>query len=593
LSKKSKTGGTQNQGDPGVNPGRKRILVCSNAYPPHFIGGAELIAHYQAKAMKKLGHEVAVFAGDEQSRAGRYSLRKEAFDGLTVHRVSLIAQDYRPDFVNFYHPTVERRFDDLLDAFSPDVVQMHNLIGLSCGLIHRAKRRGIRTVVTLHDHWGFCYRNTLLKPGDEVCRDYAQCASCMSSIFDEGGRDIPIRMRRDFLAIQLSEADTFVVPSRYLAGAYRRAGIPESKIRVIGYGIDLDKFRTLSKAKMKGAVRFTFIGYLGRHKGVHTLLEALSFLGGKDRVRVNIVGVGDQSDSYVQQVKRMGWGDVVKFWGRVDNRRIEKVYCETDVLILPSIWPENQPVTITEAMAARIPVIASRIGGIPELVEEGSTGYLFDAGDASQLAGKMMEFIAHPERLDRFGENSYHKIEPHTFENQVEKILKVYVEDLETETKDRADVVVGCIGKHVDPECRRAMESSFGEDASPCCRFVLSEWMQEDHLRRSDLVWVVDRSVGLPDVIAGLRNQLPLVVPEENTELTELCRSANCGLYYRDAHEARACLEYLVYNESAARAIGRNGYRFFKERGYERSFSARRHSVVSSSKMPMTPSGNY
>src|SRR5208337_832744 len=117
-----------------------------------------------------------------------------------------------------------------------------------------------------------------------------------------------------------------------------------------------------------------FIGYLGEHKGVHVLINALRRID-KRRMTLNIAGDGALMDTYRQQVRSLGLEDTVKFWGKVAD--IERIYAQTDVLILPSIWPENQPLTIIEAMSSGIPVIASDIGGIPELVDDGIDGYLF------------------------------------------------------------------------------------------------------------------------------------------------------------------------------------------------------------------------
>ena len=103
---------------------------------------------------------------------------------------------------------------------------------------------------------------------------------------------------------------------------------------------------------------------------------------------------------------------MVKFWGKIPN--IEEAYAHTDVFVLPSIWPENQPVTITEAMAAHIPVIASDCGGIPELIENGKTGFLFAPGNAMDLAAKMDELIHHPGKMQLFGDAGYHKIKNFT-----------------------------------------------------------------------------------------------------------------------------------------------------------------------------------
>ena len=86
---------------------------------------------------------------------------------------------------------------------------------------------------------------------------------------------------------------------------------------------------------------------------------------------------------------KRGLAHIVRFTGKIGNEQIDGILQNTDVLILPSVWPENQPVTILEAMASGMPVIGSRIGGIPELIDDGVTGYLFNPSDATDLAAKM------------------------------------------------------------------------------------------------------------------------------------------------------------------------------------------------------------
>jgi len=549
---------------------KKRIVICCNVYPPNFLGGAELIAHYQAKALKQLGHEVVIFTGDTQHCGKRYSLRREAYGDLTVYRVSLWPTDYQSEFVNFSHREVEQHFDALLEDFSPDVVHLHNLIGLSVGIIHLAKRRKIKTVLTVHDHWGFCYKNTLLKYGAEVCSNYTRCAKCMPFVQDGDGKQIPIRLRRDFLAMQLSEVDVFISPSRYLAEAYIEAGLPASRFKVILYGIDVKRFENLRKIQASGYVRFSYIGHLGRHKGVHTILEALSLLGERTQVRINLVGDGPQRTFYEQRVHELGWGKSVRFWGKVDNGCIERVYRETDVLVLPSIWPENHPVSITEAMASRIPVIASRMGGIPELVEDGKTGYLLEAGNARELAQKMLEFIVDRSKVSVFGENAFRRIADNTFVNQIEKIIEVYNEGAQpNETHSPAgEVVIVCVGKCVDLECAEVLNVW---ESDRKWWVMMADWVAEDQLPKAKLLWVVDKGASMRDVAVGLRNRLPLLVPEDNAELRDLCRHGQCGLYYKDAFEAMGCIEYLTQHEALRKAMGQNGYKLFSSTGIVRS----------------------
>lgn len=383
------------------------------------------MAHSQARLLKQRGYDVAVFAGDNAPNPERYAVRRDVYDDISVFRTSLWPQDYQSEFVNFSHAPVEAQFSDLLDSFSPNVVHMHNIIGLSVGIIQIAKRKRIRTVLTLHDHWGFCYKNTLIKAKMEICQDYSRCAECMPFIDDEAERHIPIRMRQDFMRFQLNSVDAFVSPSVYLAEVYVRAGIPIAKMNVIWNGLDVARFSSVNKTR-SNKIRFSFIGHFGAHKGIDVLLDALHMIGRAGAVSMNLVGCGELLEHIRDRVPALGLNNVVKLWGKVDNSRIEEVFSETDVLILPSIWPENQPVSITEAMATRTAVIASAIGGIPELVNDGINGYLFQPGSATDLKDKMLKFINDPELVRRFGEKGFEIIRQHSLDAEMDKICRLY-----------------------------------------------------------------------------------------------------------------------------------------------------------------------
>jgi glycosyltransferase involved in cell wall biosynthesis len=539
----------------------KKIIICSNAYPPNFIGGAELIAHYQAKILKDLGYDVVIFAGELNNFGWRYKIKHTVYDEIPIYRVCLHAKDYSSDFVNFYNQKIDAVFQEVIEAESPDIVHFHNLIGLSVGLPYKAKRKNIKTILTLHDYWGICFKNTLIKQGTVVCKEAFNCTECNHFISGENVKNIPFQMRKDFIMHQFNYIDAFISPSNYLASMYIKAGLPEDKISVIPNGIDIDRFSKIHKIKDNKRVRFSFIGYLGRHKGIPVLLDALSFMENKTNFKLNIIGDGEDRAVYERQVKKMGWNEVVTFFGKINNTYIEKVYQETDALIIPSIWPENQPVTITEAMAARIPVIASRIGGIPELVEDGITGYLFEPGNAKDLALKMDQCIKERKRLRELGENAHNKIVNYTFANQVRKIAKLYdqtvISPIDTA---REDYIIVCVGRHVDSICVEAMNILLSESEQNY-KFIMVDWLNKAQLKEAKLLWVVDKKATDDMIIPLMNSHLPLLVPEDNLKLINLCRSYSCGLYYNDEFEAVECLKFLAANERITSGMGQNSSR--------------------------------
>lgn len=537
----------------------RRVMICSNFYPPDFIGGAELIAHYQALALKSLGHDVLVFSGHYQSGERPYSVRTDEHQSLAVHRINLPADRNRDMSANFHCAEVEEYFQGLLEQCAPDVVHVHNLRGLSLGMLALAKRAGARVVMTLHDNWYFCPKGTTLRNNETICYDYGACEKCLPLFPNEKEHAMSLRMRRDYFTMNLDSVDAFISPSRCVADNYIAAGFSPEKIKVIWNGIEVGRFAPLQRTENRGVMRFTFLGYVGRHKGIHVLLDALRYLDRRHKIILNIVGAGEDLYLAKKQVKSMGRKDTVRFWGKVDNGTIQNVFLETDALVVPSIWPENQPVTITEAMASRVPVIASNIGGIPELVEDGITGYLFDTGNPIELARRMTECIENPEEARARGENGFNKIRDCTFEAQVEKVLRVY-EGEPGAIPGRRRNVVRCVAsetRHVEfSDIDAAMRGS-GRDVC----YVFDSWMREDSSDSSFLAWVLDEHVALDALKSLLMQKVPLLVPENNRQLKQFCMENNCGLYCRDMEEALECIRYLIGHPREAAILGNNGYK--------------------------------
>ncbi|HZP41888.1 MAG TPA: glycosyltransferase family 4 protein, partial [Candidatus Binatia bacterium] len=260
-------------------------------------------------------------------------------------------------------------------------------------------------------------------------------------------------------------------------------------------------------------------------------------------------------------VRALGLETSVRFHGLVERARIDEIYRDTDVLVLPSIWPENHPVTITEAMASRTAVVASRIGGIPELVADGGSGDLFTPGDPRELAARMLAFARDPLRARRLGEAGFRRIADDTLANQVERLEAVYRAAAAPRPSPReAPRVFACAGRRIDVACGWAM-NALARQGDPRWRFVLADWLDDDALRDALALWVVDRGAGVETVVRGLRLGVPLVVPEEAPELSALATDERCGLTYRDAFEAVRCLEALAEDAAARHALGARGRR--------------------------------
>jgi len=544
-----------------------RILICSSFFPPHYLGGAELIAYQQAKILQRMGHEVRVFYG----RLGKSLLRphraKTVDDEFSKTWVSLSPSDISGTSWDFRSPEIAREFRRVLDEFSPDVVHFHNLVGLSVMMIEACHRQGIPTVMTLHDYWGICHKNTLIKNRGDICLEGGlACLGCREML--TGNLPLPSPVRNAHILFALRKIDCFIAPSRYLAERYAANGLPRERIAVLKNGIELENFPPGSRRRR--TLTLGFIGHLGKHKGLDVLLHALSLIDCTN-IRLLVAGTGEELEALKAFSRQLGLEAFVTFLGHVDNRRITRVYRQIDVLVVPSVWPENSPVTITEAMASGIPVIASDVGGISELVEDGVTGFLLPIRDSRGIAQRIERFLARPELKQEMGERALAKIRPYHMQNQVERIVGVYLQAKRGQ-QPSPPLAFAVLLYDATADWDRALWEMFQRLAEVearlgtrllICRADLADdevWHQAKFL-----VVLSSGERAYRQAIRALRWGMPILVPEAEEELRDLCLTSNGGLYHANSEELKACLIRLLSDDPLREAIGKNGQRFVAE----------------------------
>ena len=524
-----------------------KVLVISNFFPPHVIGGAEIIAHHQALALAARGHEVRVLAGDSRDGVPGYPVQNEVFDGLPITRVALTQRDFAPTGNNVSHPAVEGIFLKLIADWQPDVIHAHHMAGLSLGILQLARAHGIRIALTLHDHWGFCMNSTRITTRNTLCQDSTQCHSCHASIRDVDEVQLPQRLRQDFLRWQLDAVDYFISPSRYLADQYIANGIPAERMHVIANGIELARFINITPPPPGPRLNVLFTGYMGGHKGVPTLLQALALLP-QDKVHVDLVGDGHMLADYKAELARIAPGVSAKFWGRLPNARIAERFAQAHVFVLPSVCPENQPVTITEAMACGLPVVASRIGGIAELVDEGRTGWLVEPGDAEGLAARLAYYIDHPSHIAEHGQASRERIQAFAFDLQMERIEALLSSPATVRSESLR--LIACHGAPQDATFSAVLEEIAPVPANlpqpvtqPC--FIPVNWARPEV---ASLLWVAGPVNGDPDTalqhIAAYREQGKQVVVDERNIF--VARQSDTCLLVRGKNQVALGLKLLL-----------------------------------------------
>lgn len=166
------------------------------------------------------------------------------------------------------------------------------------------------------------------------------------------------------------------------------------------YGIDVPAPKQRKPPDSPG-LRLGYLGQLAPHKGVGILIEALRYLPGAP-VRVYVYGDPRAHAGYADELKRLAGDDArIVFRGAYRHEQVYDLLAELDAIVVPSVWYENAPFVIQEAQAAHVPVLASRLGGMRELVTDEADGLLFSPGDARDLARQLRRLLDEPTLLER------------------------------------------------------------------------------------------------------------------------------------------------------------------------------------------------
>jgi glycosyltransferase involved in cell wall biosynthesis len=412
-----------------------KVLMVVHQFPPQYMTGTELYAMDLALNLVAAGHSVSILsAAAHWGHHPDYHEWTEAYRGLDVHYV----QATRPLFPNrvlaeYYRPFLAKRLVELLERERFDVVHFFHFLHLGVSLVEETWARGVPCVVNLMDFWTICPRITLLKPSHEICGgpdSIPECLRCMRDVewsgydmlgvaIDDGilteadlSRAVPAerllpndsslaaqtaaaRARAGTIRKSLSRASAIISPSRFLRSMLVKNGWREDSMRVLGYAV-AEALAPASDGPPAGAMRFGYMGSLVPHKGPHVLVEAFRKLAWP-QATLTMYGDPRTDREHTIRLRELADGDPrIRFAGPYARHEIRRVHSEIDVLVAPSVWYENTPFVMLEAQAAGIPVVASRLGGLAEIVEDGKSGFLFEAGDADDLAKVLARFRDDP-----------------------------------------------------------------------------------------------------------------------------------------------------------------------------------------------------
>lgn len=413
-----------------------RLAYVVHQFPPQSVGGTEVYSWGLARAIAARGHEVHIFYPLRQEIRGATPLLQ---DGLWLWRIPLPDMGRNPArafWHTFRNATVEAEFARFLTTTKPDLVHFQHLQGVSGRLFSLATP--CPRVVTLHDYWYFCANSQLIKPDGSLCsgpRGGWRCGDCGAARAGlalpralQPTLALPFAYRNRFLQRQMRGVECYIASSHFVRDTYVREGWPAERIIVIEHGLDYSRLASTGQPiSVPIRPHFVFLGSIAWQKGVHVLIKAFNKLS--ELTSLTIYGDTTLFPDYVAYLETLVRHPHVRFAGVLDHRRIGDALRSADYLVVPSLWHETFCLVAQEAHGVRVPVVASRLGALPERVWDGVNGRLFQAGDSDDLARVLRDLIAHPEYRAQCAAQIK---EPPSIEQHADRLLAVYDELLAT-----------------------------------------------------------------------------------------------------------------------------------------------------------------
>jgi len=378
-----------------------KILYLVHQFFPKYYFGTERFTLNLSSQMRRLGHHSIILTYDRKASNPSY---RRLSDGIYVK-----AYDYDQlpviSFLNTSLSPSQLIYDRQMEAAFPklklgelDIVHVTHPMWLA-SIAKRCKtKHGLPIVLTLTDTWLLC-------PRGQIDRNFRFCKGPTA----EGGcptncifKDRSKTMLRHSQAINLLNlADEVVTASKLTAETFRNNGW-NGPIRIITHSIDYRHIRRSEPDSSKFSL--VFIGSFSLQKGLHVLLRAMQKVH-HPRVALKVYAPLKDNPRYAAKFLELARGDPrIDFLGEFDLADFPRIMAGASALVVPSVYPDNYPTVVLLSLACGVPVIGSNVGGIPEIIQNGANGILFEPGNSDQLASTIEELAINPDKIRRLRE---------------------------------------------------------------------------------------------------------------------------------------------------------------------------------------------
>lgn len=376
-----------------------RVLLVHNQYK--FRGGEDTVFSVEGKMLRDYGHHVTEFTVTNDAIVG-IAGKLTAFCGVggTAER--------------------ERWAFDLATEHRPDIVHIHNFFPLVTPSAHIGfKKYGAKVIQTLHNFRIGCSNAQLIRNGSpcEDCIVGSRLNGVKNKCYKDSyiGSIAQLIFQENTLGSKkwIKCVDKFIALTDFSKDIFVRMGLPPEKITV------KPNSTMLPEPIKRGRSGVIFVGRLSKEKGAHILVEGAKRM---PEVQFTIVGEGEERNAL-----ELIASPNVHFVGKLPQRKVWDLMNAASVLVFPSVWYEGFPMTILEAFASGLPVLASRLGAMREVICHGQNGRLFNPGDTVDFLFELSQMLADKTELDRMSTNARADFEDkYSIEVNYKQLMSVY-----------------------------------------------------------------------------------------------------------------------------------------------------------------------
>jgi glycosyltransferase involved in cell wall biosynthesis len=375
-----------------------RVLLVTHRYPPDGLAGVEQYTQALAAELVRAGDTVGIVTRRPEASRELRIVRERLPHGASLYRFT--GGKVRLDFPLTHAKRLEQFFEAVMAEVDPEVVHFNHLVGLSPRFIEIVHRLRVPIVVSLHDFYFACPLVHLQKPSGELCPGPEGGRNCGRTCFADqrhppalGDPVLRWGLRTMYFRRLLTMAQRLVSGSEYVAEYFEKFVPGGVRVRVIPNGVPLEA-RGLapgarSTPRERGMLNLAYVGTVAPHKGAHRILEALR-VADLGSVQLLVLGaIPGPHREYARALREQAAtisGLKLCVYGEFQRAELPYLLDDVDCVIVPSLVPEAGPQVPREALAHGLPVIASRLGALPELVAEGENGFTFDPTRPGELA---------------------------------------------------------------------------------------------------------------------------------------------------------------------------------------------------------------